>query len=497
MKKYSILIALLAIFSFSACDDTIDLVPRSELTFNGFWDTEDGARAAHTGIYANFRSQAYNFWAFGELRSDLWGGNTIESAWNIPFIENDFTATTAPFRNWAGFYTNIHRLNDFIKNVPNITFSNEAEKEHLLGQAHAIRAYYYYQLARTYGDVPIILVPMTDFNPEGLSVIRNPVTEVLDVVKKDIETSLTYFGSDNSFFKGKNTYWNKNASLALKGDVYLWTGKLYGGGNADYTIAKTSLEAIQDVSLETTFSNVFTNDTNSEFIFAFNYDEKEGANIFNSFTARGVDIHALYNDKGDSMIKKVFNGASRYGPTKKTLLATDDVLDSRRAATFMRLYKDSNTNNGYPTYDDNKYTVSLLNKFIGTVKSGGVRVMDNNVPVYRYADVVLMIAEAKNNLGEDPSSEINQIRARAYGANYDESIHKYSNASQTENTNAILNERLKEFVGEGKRWYDLRRAGDQFLMNEVKFITESYMVFLPITSNMIGRNPLLEQTAGY
>ena len=95
MKKYSILIALLAIFSFSACDDTIDLVPRSELTFNGFWDTEDGARAAHTGIYANFRSQAYDFWAFGELRSDLWGGLTLESASSLSFIENDFTANNS------------------------------------------------------------------------------------------------------------------------------------------------------------------------------------------------------------------------------------------------------------------------------------------------------------------------------------------------------------------------------------------------------------------
>ena len=233
--------------------------------------------------------------------------------------------------------------------MPNVTFSNEVEKAHLLGQAHAIRAYYYYQLARTWGDVPIILVPMSDFNPEGLSVIRNPVTEVLDVVKKDIETSLTYFGSDNSFFKGKNTYWNKNATLALKGDVYLWTGKLYGGGNADYTIAKTALEAIQDVSLETTFSNVFKNDKNDESIFAFNYDEAERTNIFSSFTGRSTEIHALYNDKGESMKETVFNGGSRYGPTKKTLLITDDILDSRRAVTFMRLYKDSNTNNGYPT----------------------------------------------------------------------------------------------------------------------------------------------------
>ncbi|PCH77958.1 MAG: RagB/SusD family nutrient uptake outer membrane protein [Flavobacteriaceae bacterium] len=497
MKKYSILIALVALFSFSACEDSIDLVPRSELTANGFWASEDGAKAAHIGIYANMRAKARTFWSFGELRSDLWGGMTLESPSSTSLIESDFTVTTAPYNAWGGFYTNIHRVNDFILNVPNIDFTNEAEKAQLLGQVYAIRAYYYYHLVKTWGDVPVILAPMPNFDPAGLSSPRVAASEVLAIIKKDIETSLTYFGSDNSLYKGKNIYWSKSATQMLKADVYLWTGKLYGGGAADYTTAKNSLDAIQGFSLEDDFDAMFSDDYNDEFIFAFEYKEDQATNIFSSFTGRGTEIHPLFDRKGNSMETFVANGGSRYGASEKLLLVMDDVLDTRGDATFIRLYANDNAGAGYPTYNADTYQTTLMNKFIGHVNGGGSRIMDNHVPIYRYADAVLMTAEAMNNLGEDPSALINSIRKRAYGDNYDAAIHAYVNGSQEENTNAILDERMKEFVGEGKRWYDLRRAGDQFVFDNVKYLTESYKFFFPIKIGMIGRNPLLEQTAGY
>ena len=110
-----------------------------------------------------------------------------------------------------------------------------------------------------------------------------------------------------------------------------------------------------------------------------------------------------------------------------------------------------------------------------------------------------MLAEVKNLLGEDPSGEINQIRQRAYGANYVVATHGYINGSQVDNTNAILNERYKEFIGEGKRWWDLRRAGSSFVFDNNDFLSpgDEYKLVLPITTDMIGRNPLLEQTTGY
>ena len=73
------------------------------------------------------------------------------------------------------------------------------------------------------------------------------------------------------------------------------------------------------------------------------------------------------------------------------------------------------------------------------------------------------------------------------------------NSSPADNTNAILDERYKEFIGEGKRWWDLRRAGDSFVINNTPFLSpgDEYKLVLPITIGMIGRNPLLDQTTGY
>lgn len=130
---------------------------------------------------------------------------------------------------------------------------------------------------------------------------------------------------------------------------------------------------------------------------------------------------------------------------------------------------------------------------------GSVRIADNDIPVYRYADVLLLLAQAKNLLNENPSTEINLIRERAYGSNYDASIHGYINSSKAQNANAILDERYKEFIAEGKRWWDLRRAGDQYVFDNNQYLDQSqqYMLVLPITLDMIGRNPMLEQTKGY
>lgn len=500
MKKY--IYILLAVFIFSSCESELNLVAPSELTASGFWDTEEGAITAHTGMYANLRSQAGNFWLLGEMRSDIWGGRTYESPADVSLIESNITVATAPFGGWAGIYTNIHRINDFLANVPNVSFVNESNKNHMLGQAYGLRALYYYTLLKTWGDAPIILAPLTTIDPSALSKERSSQSEVMSQIKSDLTASLSAFGSDGSFFQSTKIYWSKAATLALKGDVYIWSGNLLGGGAADFNEAKTALQEIAALGLNLAPSIAdlwgVEKETNNEFIFAMQYKRDEASNVYNSLTGRALEINPTYNDSGESMASFVIAGANRYGQSEKTLLLLDDNNDSRKAATFIRLYVDDNGGAGYPTYTEPAYFGSVFNKFLGQV-IGSERIFENDVPVYRYADVLLLLAEAKNLLGEDPSGEINLIRQRAYGANYDEAIHAYANKSQTDNANAILEERYKEFIGEGKRWWDLRRAGNSFVIDNISFLNpgDEFKLLLPITTDMIGRNPLLEQTPGY
>lgn len=114
------------------------------------------------------------------------------------------------------------------------------------------------------------------------------------------------------------------------------------------------------------------------------------------------------------LIDFVVNGGNRYGPSEKILSIIDDTNDARRG-NFIRIY----TNNaGHIPFDNNGYVGAILTKFLGNVGSDGLRENYNNIPIYRYADVLLLLAEAKNHLNEDPSAEINAVRQRAYGANF-------------------------------------------------------------------------------
>jgi hypothetical protein len=140
----------------------------------------------------------------------------------------------------------------------------------------------------------------------------------------------------------------------------------------------------------------------------------------------------------------------------------------------------------------------FTNKFQGE-QNAGSRVYTNDYPIYRFADLLLLTAEAKILLGQDPSTEINQVRARAFGANYVASKYGFPNQARDKDPkNAILDERLFEFIFEGKRWYDLRRFGNSYVFaNTTLSSNEAYKVLWPIDRNSLTNNRSLVQTTGY
>lgn len=493
MKKLIILLA--GVIMLNACE--LDMQPESQLTYNGFWESEEAVKAAHTGIMAAYRGYAGTFWQMGELRSDIWGGNTIESPYGTDLIENNISSTIVHFSNWANFYGFIHYLNDFIKNAPGVAFTKPSELNHLLGQVHGIRAHVYYTMLRAWGDVPISTEPLLEVDLEKLKKPRSPKSEVMQLVKSDIAKSLEYFGDDNSLWLGRTVFWSKGATLALKGDVYLWSGKVLGGGNADFTEAIAALGSVTGFEL-VSYDKLWGqgNENNKEFIFAFDYQKDQAGNFYGNFTGRAVDIRPMFDDSGNAMTAYVINGASRYGPTDKTLLLIDDLNDARRN-TFLRLYSDGVVHIPYVA-DESTYQGAVLNKFLGIVDVDNLRKDYNNVPLYRYADVLLMLAEAKNNLGQDPSAEINAVRQRAYGENYGDP-YIFANGTQAVNAKAILDERMKEFIGEGKRWWDLVRAGGTFVFDEIATLdpSEAYKIYYSISQSMLANDSELVQTEGY
>ncbi len=132
-------------------------------------------------------------------------------------------------------------------------------------------------------------------------------------------------------------------------------------------------------------------------------------------------------------------------------------------------------------------------------QNAGVRVFTNDYPIYRYADLLLLVAEAKVLLGQNPATEINLVRARGYGSNYVAATLGFPNqAIDADPKSALLQERLFEFVFEGKRWLDLRRFGNSYVFaNTTVLPGEAYKVLWPIDRTSLTNNRALTQTPGY
>lgn len=507
MKK--IIIAIIGLSTLTSC--RLDLQPESSLTYKGFWEGEEKLSTAHTGLYASFREYAATFWRLGELRSDIWGGQSLDSPprYIILETENNITKNNVGVSNWAGFYGLLHYVNDFINNAPKVTVKDPNRFNHMMGQAHGLRAQIYFTMLKTWGDVPLTTKPLekvTDVNL--LDKKRSPKTEVAALVKEDIQKSLEYFAGNNSLWNGKNTYWSRAATLALKGEAYIFFGSVLGEGASAYTTAKEALSQISGFALQPTYTGLWgtKNEGNKEFIFAIDYAQEQAKGFHLGFlSGHRNNLRGLYDKSGKSMKDWVEGGGSSCAAAPKILETfAQNPADTRGDATFMYLYGDNNDGQGYPVYNGEKLRSTMFKKFIGDVIDSK-RQSFENIPVYRYADVVLLLAEVKNLLGEDPSAEINQIRTRAYGAQYVQEHPDvlYTNGSKEANTKAILDERFKEFVGEGKRWWDLQRAGGEWVIKEVKSFSDAptsgniKRIYWPLPIGMIDRDPLLVQTEGY
>lgn len=501
----TIFTASVLLWSVAGCKKQLEEVgPQTSLNPNLILTDPGAANTLYHGVYASFRSYQSTFFVLGEMRSDLWADGIFtesEDAGLKQYWSHNISQANAPAANWAGLYSLINRINNVIKLFPQAPI-DEDRKKIQLAEMYGLRAYTYYTLLKTWGKVPITTEPVTTIgNLSDLYKARSPEDSVMMLIKSDIEQSLTLFGANNAL-PVKRVYWNRPASLILKGDVYIWSATHMGGGNTDLTTAKTALEevkALTTLGLQTNFADVFDptkENNNKEIIFAINYEKDQAQlNYFGagSFSVNSTQAVTLVFDPVPGPAVPVnaaypyVAGANRVGFSSAMITRLNDPNDKRIRPSFRIMQ-----GNASP------YSIRgiMLTKFLGRVDAG-TQLYDNDYPIYRYADVLLLLAEANTKLGLDPSADINLIRQRAYGAGYT----PFVNGSQVANMNAILEEYLREFIGEGKRWWALRRAGNQYVFDNIKpaylSSTQAYKLVLPITITMLNSDPLLKQTTGY
>ncbi|OIR12229.1 SusD family protein [mine drainage metagenome] len=418
-------------------------------------------------------------------------------------------ALNVPYGNWGGFYSLLYQINDAIKLFKATTVLPAAIQNQYLADMYGIRAYIYYTMAKTWGSVPLITQPVSTISGTAQTyVARTSVDSVFIQIKSDIEQSLSLYGGNYSLPIGKRVYWNPLASLVLKGDVYLWTGTVRGGGIADITIAQTTLQQVESLEgptlqLDANYPDIFDptkKSNNPEIIFALNYELSQTTmGTFSEFTVNSIQANTLTFQQSNDPTKVVsyvypyVGGSNRCGMNQAMITKlTSGPADQRITGSFKVMYSTSAP-----------YAVRgvMLSKWLGS-SAGTSQVYNNDFPIYRYADVLLLMAEAKSKLGLDPSFEINKIRARAYGVTFT----PYVSGSINNNIQAVLEEQLREEIGEGKRWWSLRRCGDQWVYN---YVNPTYLSLatvtsgkgptleLPISLSMLNNDPLYTQTPGY
>lgn len=490
MKKYNLLFSLATVLFLGFSCSILDVNPTSVITTNSFWKTENDAEGALNGMYVNLRSVSAAIYALGEQRSEVFEGGVYGSGRNDLF-QNELSGDQPHHSDWRGFYAVVNSANLIIKYVPDIAFKSEADKNNVLAQAYTMRAYTYYVMTRTWGDLIIRTEPTESSSAEETIRERSSQNEVFTLIKEDLEKALSLFSNDN-FTTGRFN-WSKPAANALKGDVYLWTGKRMNGGQSDFTTALNALNEVEkaDVSLLENFGDLFEyqNKGNKEVLMTIRYQDLDGAT--NHFWLHWIidsAIPANTDDETKSIIQPVGGGQG-------LLVLTDLVRkqftpdDTRKNASFHEIYT-------YNAAGDATYYSSLCMKGRGLI-TGGTRLFLSDIVLYRYADVVLMKAEAKNALGQDPSVEINQIRRRAYKDHVDE--HRFVNGTQEENDAVILKERLLEMVYEGKRWWDLVRFGKVFdlVPNLQNRKGQDHLLIFPIANDVLSLEPKVKQNPGY
>ena len=492
--------------SLVSCSKQLEEVkPQEQISKQLALTDPNATQTLYAGVYSRLRSYNGTLFNLGEMRSDIWAdGLFTESADATAqqLYTHNISALNVPYGSWASFYNLIYNINNTI-DVLKVSPVAEATKTRELAEMYGIRAYVYYTMLKTWGGVPLATEPISSItNAADTYKPRSASDSVMIQVKADIAKSLELFGNSNVIPSGNRVFWNRIASLTLKGDVYIWSGTNMGGGAADYTIAKTALQEIKNIEsaslkLNSLYSDIFNptkKSNNPEIIFALNYELGQVTQgTFSSFLVNGVAASAYsFVQATTPTVATTYpyvNAANRVGmnQTMITRLTTGLIADQRISNSFKVMYSATAP---YATRG------VFLTKWAGSV-SGTSQIFNNDFPIYRYADVLLLLAEAKTKLGEDPSVEINQIRQRAYGSG----ANVYTNGSITSNMDAILEEYLREFIGEGKRWWALRRAGDEFVYKNIKSTylspTSTAKLLLPISTSMLNNDPLLTQTPGY
>jgi starch-binding outer membrane protein, SusD/RagB family len=473
--SYTLLLVVL--ISVSSCRKWLDLKPQDGIVREEFWQTKEQVDAAVTGIYASMLGPTDNktlplaelLFIWGEARTDMVVPGFAASA-----DENDFVNMNVQpanrFTDWRALYQTINYCNTVVDLAPEVlkkdnTFTQQ-QLNRAVGEALTIRSLMYFYLVRNFRDVPLKL-DATASDEDITPLAKSPADTVLAQVVKDLQTAEGYlpttYGNSNTD-KGRVTRYAVNTLLA---DVYLWMEKYAeSAAECDKVISSNRFGLIGgDQSL---FNELYYEGNSNESIFELQFDAQKLNPFYFMHEARTRRWGAA-----NHLMEQVFGTDATNTPP---------LEDARGNGTSLRA---------------SDFTIW---KYIGANSTAtALRTADQsdaNWIFYRYADVLLIKAEAINQLEQplEASRLVKVIRERAKAFDFNASMDSTSKSGMED---FILQERQREFAFEGKRWYDVLRNAKRNNYANRKYLLSMAALSIPADRQQVAFNKLRDNNSHY
>ncbi|MCU7614005.1 RagB/SusD family nutrient uptake outer membrane protein [Chryseobacterium sp. GMJ5] len=433
MKKIFLSIALVSLLA-SCKDEYLDIKEEGEVEATAFFQTQDDALQATSAIYSFLRSWEnsafpYQF-VFGVPADDVLKGSNPGDASFINVYDNfTYTVSDDGIRGyWIGQWQAVNRANQVITNVPNINM-DATLKNRLVAEARMLRAYFYFNLVRIYGGVPIF-----DGVQQNYNIPRNSVDEVYNFIISDLTSAAAVL--PQTYSAGDLGRVTKGAALGLLSKVYLYKKdwqKAYDTSNQVISMG---------YALDPNFNHLFrpAGEFGPESVFEVN-----------------CQCSAQF---GGSQYAEVQGVRNQYGwgffTPSNSLEAAFEPGDIRKELTILRNGETTPEGDviamGDPqsvtTFNQKVYVPSALNN--NACGYGSIQ----NIRILRFAEILLINAEAANELGNTGTAitNLNKVRTRA-------GLAGTTASAQGALRTAIWQERRVELALEGDRFVDLVRTG--------------------------------------
>lgn len=495
MRRIIYILTGVFILSVTNCTSFLEEKPIDRLVTTNFYSSQKDAEAAVNSAYQQLNS-IYNrlMYMLTELPADVMkNGLGMPNAFlqDLEFLrynsENTFIRDM-----WNNNYAGIMKANAAINNIPGITMNPDIQAR-LICEAKFLRALYYFNLVRFFGDVPLI----TSLESiEDAMIPRTPKDQVYEQIIQDLQEAEATLPTRSGYTSADEGRVTKGAAKILLGKVYLTKG--------DFTQAKEKLAEVVE----------------NEAVYGYGLHENYGAN-WDTETETGKEAVFYIEYKkpplqtnGEMALAgpkySVPGGTIGVNGTNEADIPTQELYDS-----FSEKDKRRHVNVRYDFFSliKKEYVLSSIPLF-GKYWIEGIAVAnqcDINMHIIRYADALLMYAEALNEVNESSKAHqvLNRVRERAFG----DSSENYSNLTKEQFRKEILNERRLEFPIEGHRWFDLVRTGTfiQRMREHSEYesgVAESnktdiatnikeHMILMPIPQRELDLNPKLTQNPGW